>query len=380
MHTLENHTDGPLSADDGMQVNAVDFACDTSNAPTDEATFPGRPMTRGLLDLQVNGFAGVDFNDEDLTAEALDHALAAMLATGVTHCLPTIITATRDTLAKRLGALDAAVKASTLGPLMVPGYHLEGPFLNPSPGYAGCHPPQAMIPASWEMVAALELGLTRPILLVTVAPEMQGGLDFVAQAHRAGKLVAIGHSAADADMVKRAADAGARMSTHLGNGLPQILPKLNNTLFAQLSEERLSAGFIADGVHIPLNVLRVLMRARGLDRAILVTDAVSAAASAPGTYSMAGMQLVLGTDGAVREPGHENLAGAALCLDQAMRNVVDEGICTPREALRMACHNPTELLGPALRHHGMQLEPSAVEWTPDLQVSRVWIGHLCCTR
>ena len=94
----------------------------------------------GLFDLQVNGFAGVDFNDPALTADALDHALAAMLRTGVTACLPTLITAAPDALAARLVALDRAVAQSRLGKLMVPGFHLEGPFLNPAEGYAGCHP------------------------------------------------------------------------------------------------------------------------------------------------------------------------------------------------------------------------------------------------
>ncbi len=113
--------------------------------------------TPGLLDLQVNGFAGVDFNDAALTADALDHALHAMLGTGVTACLPTLITAAPDTLAARLAALDRAVATSRLGPAMVPGFHLEGPFLNPAEGYAGCHPPGCMTapdPALLERLAS----------------------------------------------------------------------------------------------------------------------------------------------------------------------------------------------------------------------------------
>ena len=101
----------------------------------------------GLIDLQVNGFAGVDFNNAALTADGLDHALWAMLRTGVTTCLPTLITAPEAVLAARFAALDAAVAGARLGPVMVPGYHLEGPFLNPAPGYAGCHPPAAMVDA-----------------------------------------------------------------------------------------------------------------------------------------------------------------------------------------------------------------------------------------
>src|SRR5580692_11036744 len=113
----------------------------------------------GLIDLQVNGFAGVDFNSATLTAAAMDHALDAMLRTGVTTCLPTLITAPEDVLAARFAALDAAVAGSRLGPVMVPGYHLEGPFLNPAPGYAGCHPPEAMVTADPGMLDRLAAGL-----------------------------------------------------------------------------------------------------------------------------------------------------------------------------------------------------------------------------
>ena len=128
--------------------------------------------TAGLIDLQVNGFGGVDFNAETLTAEALDRALEAMLATGVTSCLPTIITAGAEELCARFQALDQAVLGSRLGPLMVPGYHLEGPFLNPGEGYHGCHPAQVMIPPDADLVQVLEQRLKLPILLITIAPEL----------------------------------------------------------------------------------------------------------------------------------------------------------------------------------------------------------------
>jgi len=133
----------------------------------------------GLIDLQVNGFAGVDFNTAALTAAALDRALQAMLRTGVTTCLPTLITAPEDVLAARFAALDAAVAGSGLAQAMVPGYHLEGPFLNPAPGYAGCHPPAAMIAADVFLVERLAAGLRRPILLLTLAPEQPGATELI---------------------------------------------------------------------------------------------------------------------------------------------------------------------------------------------------------
>ena len=288
----------------------------------------------GLLDLQVNGYAGVDFNDPALTADALDHALHAMLQAGVTQCLPTLITATADQLAARFAALDAAVAHSRLGPLMAP--------------------------------------LRRPIRLLTLAAELPGAEALIAWAAAHGIVVAIGHSDAGAAVVARAAAAGARMSTHLGNGLPQVLPKLDNPIMAQLAEDRLVAGFIADGVHLPVAALRVMVRAKGPGRAVLVTDAVAAAAAPPGRYGFAGMAIDGAADGSVRTPGAGTLAGSALTLDRAVRNVVGWGIADAAGAVAMASTAPAALMG---------LPPTGdVEWTADLHVQASRVGDVVYRR
>lgn len=334
--------------------------------------------TPGLVDLQVNGFAGVDFNSGTITASELDRALEAMLATGVTTCLPTLITAHPQELETRFAALDRAVGDSRLGPLMCPGYHLEGPFLNPAPGYAGCHPPEAMTAANPDLVVGLERKLARPILMVTLAPEVEGGIALAAALSRLGKVVAIGHAAADFETVAAAADAGATLSTHLGNGLPQQMHKLVNPLFAQLAEDRLMAGFIADGIHIHPKALRSLIRAKGLERSILVTDAVVAAGAAPGRYSFAGMPVDLAADGSVRQPGGVSLAGSALKLDEAVRNVVAWGIATPEQAVAMASAHALACIADALARAGIALPPSEIEWSPEQRVRRVRIGDITC--
>ena len=187
--------------------------------------------TSGLFDLQVNGFAGIDFNSEAIDADALDHALEAMLATGVTACLPTLITASDDVLEARFSALDRAVAQSRLGPLMVPGYHLEGPFLNSGDGYAGCHPPAAMRTPDASLIERLTRPLARPILLVTIAPELAGSEAFIRAMTAEGRVVAIGHSAAGFAAVAAAAEAGACLSTHLGNGLPQVVAEARQSAF-----------------------------------------------------------------------------------------------------------------------------------------------------
>lgn len=328
------------------------------------------PTSPGLVDLQINGFAGVDFNDPAITPADLDRALEAMLATGVTQCLPTIITAHPHELVERFQALDKAVAESRLGPLMCPGYHLEGPFLNPAPGYHGCHPPQAMTAARPELIAEVERGLSRPILMVTLAPEREGAIRLTKSLAEAGKIVAVGHSAADFDQVSAAADVGLSLSTHLGNGLPQSLHKLANPIFAQLAEDRLMAGFIADGIHVHPKALAALIRAKGLERSILVTDAVVAAAAPIGRYHFAGMAVDRMPDGSVRQEAGL-LAGSALCLDEAVRNVVSWGIATPAQAFAMASDHALAAIRPALAAHGLVLAEGEVEWSDELFVRRV---------
>jgi N-acetylglucosamine-6-phosphate deacetylase len=331
-------------------------------------------LTPGLIDLQVNGFAGVDFNSGALSAADVDRALEAMLACGVTACLPTLITATPAELAARLTALDEAIAASRLGPLMCPGYHLEGPFLNPSAGYAGCHPPAAMTAADPSLVDHLQKLSGRPILLTTVAPEVEGGIDFIAAMRRRNMLVAIGHSACTFESAAAAAEAGAALSTHLGNGLPQILPKLDNALFAQLAEERLVATFIADGIHVPPSALKAMVRAKGHRASVLVTDAVSAACAATGIHPFAGMQVERLDDGSVRIPGAVGLAGSSLRLDDAVRNIVKWNIATFGQAVEMASTRVADLLGPVLQAHGIALAVAEVEWSAQMTVERVRVG------
>lgn len=311
----------------------------------------------GLTDLQVNGYAGIDFNDAALTADALDHALAAMRTAGVATCLPTLITADEPTLTERLRALDRAVAASRLGPAMVPGFHLEGPFLNPTPGYAGCHPPAAMMVPDPFLLDRLTRDLLRPVLLLTLAPERDGGPALIAHARAKGMVVAMGHTASDSAATQAAVAAGVTLSTHLGNALPQPQPKFLNPLIAQLAEDGLSASFIADGIHIPPAALKVLIRAKTPARSILVTDATSAAAAPPGLYAFAGMTIEHTADGSVRVPNSTTLAGSALALDQAVRNVVAWGLADPAAALAMASDNPNALLAPALAHHGIIWPP-----------------------
>jgi len=336
-------------------------------------------ITDGLFDLQVNGYAGVDFNDPSITSTMLDHALEAMLGDGVTGCLPTIITAHPDELTARFLALDKALTASSLGPKMVPGYHLEGPFLNDRPGYHGCHPPAAMSDPDMGLIERLSAQLSRPILLVTVAPERTGGIALVEALIKAGKTVAVGHSAATFGDISLAADAGLSLSTHLGNGLPASLPKLENTLLAQLSEPRLTACLIADGHHLSPDVLRALVRLKGKDKCLLVTDSVLAAGAQPGPYRFAGMDVISSEDGSVTVPGGTGLAGSALRLDQAVRNVVEWAVAEPDTAISMASTQARTALAGSLTHAGIVMNPGKIAWNAALEPNVLAVGSVQLT-
>ncbi len=249
---------------------------------------------------------------------------------------------------------------------MIPGFHLEGPFLNPTPGYAGCHPPAAMIHPDPAVLARLTKSVRRPILLLTLAPERPNALSVIAWARANGIIVAMGHTAADHATTTQAAAAGVTLSTHLGNALPQPQPKFLNPLMAQLANDQLDATFIADGIHIPPHALQTLIRAKTPSRSVLVTDATAAAAAPPGLYPFAGITIQLTPDGSVRIPNTATLAGSALCLDQAVRNLVAWNLTDAATAVAMASTHPNAILGPALVHHRITLAETMVTWSDDL--------------
>lgn len=301
--------------------------------------------TLALVDLQANGFAGVDFNDPRLDTAQLDRALAAMARTGVGICLPTLITAPVERLEQCFRALEAGCAGSSLAKAMVPGYHLEGPFLSPLDGYCGCHPPSAMRPADIGLFDRLNAAAGGRIRLVTIAPEVEGAMALARHARGLGIAVAIGHTAADRATIAAAAEAGATLSTHLGNGTPKVLPRNDSTVMAQLAEDRLHASFIADGIHIPADTLRVYMRAKELRRCVLVTDATAAAAAEPGNYTLGPVAIRRLPDGSVRDGATPGLAGSALTLDRAVCNVAAWlGLDLP-QAAGLARDAPLRLLG-----------------------------------
>ncbi len=350
-----------------------------SNQLMETEDFAGCFVTQGLVDLQVNGFAGVDFNQPAITAEQLDVALTEMARTGVTTCLPTVITGSHDAMIETVGNLDAAVAASRLGPLMVAGYHIEGPFLSRKDGFSGAHQSENMSVAKIELVDNLRHAATRPIRIMTVAPEVDGVVELIPQLVALGMHVAIGHSAADQSQISAAVQAGATLSTHLGNGVPLTLHRTDNPIFWQLAEDKLTAMFIPDGIHIPQAALQSMLRAKGIARTIVTTDAVSAAGleTRPGLYRLGKAEISLSEDRTVRKSGSPYLAGSSVTMDKIVRNLVAwYGFSIP-QVLEMALRNPTRILSTSAEANIVGQPVKFVEWrqTPHgPQVAKTHIG------
>lgn len=293
----------------------------------------------GFVDLQVNGFGGVDFNNPVSTADDVRRALEGIRATGVTRCLPTIITSSLE----RFSAC-----ARTLAGLPEPaiaGLHMEGPYISPMDGVRGAHPREDVRAASVDDFERRQEAAAGRIVLVTLAPEVPGALSLIAHLVARGIRVAIGHTNASSDEIRAAVDAGATLSTHLGNGCSLMLPRHPNVLWDQLADDRLVASFIVDGHHLPPATVRAMMRAKTAARSILVTDAIAAAGCPPGFYTIGGLRVELSASGRVSPPGAPHLAGSALSMDRAIGHTVRFTGLPLEEVVAMASTRPAAYLG-----------------------------------
>jgi N-acetylglucosamine-6-phosphate deacetylase len=270
----------------------------------------------GLFDLQVNGFGGVDFNAPGLTAERVCEALERMRATGVTRCLPTLITSSFEQFAASARVLGSTTHEA------IAGIHMEGPYLSPEDGTRGAHPREHVRAASIDDFNRRQDAACGRIALVTVAPEAPGAMRLIEHLVASGVRVAIGHTAATPVQIAEAIGAGATLATHLGNGCAQMLPRHPNVIWELLAADAVCASLIVDGHHVPPATVKAMVRAKGPHRTMLVTDAVAAAGSAPGRYTIGSVHCELDEHGRVSLPGTPYLAGSALTLDRAIANTV----------------------------------------------------------
>lgn len=313
-------------------------------------------LAPGFVDLQVNGYGGFDFNDNAMDEQTVVEATQRLLAVGTSVFLPTLITAAEEDLRRRLAILASACRRFPQLARAIAGVHLEGPHLCAEDGARGAHPVEhvrAPELAEFERCQQAAEGLIR---MVTVSPHWPEAPQFIRELVARGVLVALGHTHATQDEIAAVVDAGATLSTHLGNGIATLLPRHPNPLWSQLAEDRLQATFIADGHHLPAETLKVMLRAKGIERSILVSDSVALAGMQPGEYETPiGGNVVLQEDGRLRVAGSNMLAGASRSLKDDVAWALRSRLCTLAEAVTMAAVNPGRVLG---LHDGIEVGAS----------------------
>ena len=275
-----------------------------------------------LFDIQVNGFAGIDFQKMQLTEADLLHAVRALKKHATHRFFLTLITDHPERLCAKFQNIEALRDRNHELAECICGYHLEGPWLCPEDGFRGAHNPDCMSspdPIVWKH---LQTSANGNIRLVTLAPELRGSADFITQLVDKGVQVSLGHTNANHKEIDLAVCAGAKFCTHLGNGIPSHLHRHENVMHRLLARDELFAFFIPDGIHLPPSVLKTFFRAKPPGAALFTTDCMAAAGAPPGRYSLGDISLEVTADRIVRKPGKDHFAGSSLEPDQGVKNLV----------------------------------------------------------
>jgi N-acetylglucosamine-6-phosphate deacetylase len=332
----------------------------------------------GWIDLQVNGFAGVDYNSADTAEEEIARSLDALFASGVTRFYPTVITGSPSSMCGALRNLSRCRERLAAGVAME-GFHVEGPHIGAEDGPRGAHPRQWVRPPDLEEFHRWQEAANGLVRMVTLAPEWPGAARYIESIVDEGVVAAIGHTAATAAQIADAVNAGASVSTHLGNGAHAVMRRHPNYIWDQLAEDRLMAGFIVDGVHLDASFLKVALRAKGVERAVLVTDAATPAGARPGRYRLGELEVELTPENRVVLAGSDRLAGSALRMDRGVENLVRIAGLAPADAVRMATVNPARAGRIEGRQGGLCAGERAdlVEFRlgrERIEVTRTWVG------
>ena len=313
------------------------------------------------IDIQVNGFAGFDFNTETVTSNDVCAMVRALWRVGTGFSCPTVVTGSFDRICNSLCAIVDACKTDPLVNYAVLGIHLEGPYISAEDGPRGAHPLAHVRDPDWSEFQRWQDIAEGKIRIVTLAPEKKGAIPFIEKLVADGIVVALGHTNASADDIQAAIDAGAKLSTHLGNGAHALIRRHPNYIWEQLGADGLWASLIVDGHHLPPSVAKSMIRAKTLDRCILVSDAVALAGMKPGIYEFAERSVELTDDRCVRLVGTEYLAGSAIELARGIENSVRFAGISLKEAFSLATEQPMRLLN-AEQHVEAKTNLILFEW------------------
>jgi N-acetylglucosamine-6-phosphate deacetylase len=324
---------------------AVTVEAGRITAVADSDQEPQQWIAPALFDPQINGCFGISFNSTELTPDGVRTVADACLAHGIGAFCPTLITASFDALRHGFATLAGAVAGDAELSRWLPCFHLEGPYLSAEDGPRGAHPREHTRDPDWNEFRRLQDAAAGRIRMVTLAPERTGALSFIEKLTAAGVVVALGHTAATGAHIRAAVSAGARTSTHLGNGCHALLPRHDNYLWEQLACDDLWASIITDGHHLPETLVKCIVRVKGVNRLLITSDASSLAGLPPGKYREWGTELEVLPSGKVIVSGTPYLAGSGHFTDVCVARMIRMAGVSLAEAIDLASAQPRRLLG-----------------------------------
>ena len=293
----------------------------------------------GLIDNQINGYSGVDFSGNDFTSDDVISVTRSIWKEGVTSFLPTLITNSHENLKRNFSILAGALRKDEKLRESIPGFHLEGPYISPDEGYRGCHPYQHIRKPSIKEFLDYQKAADGKIIQITLAPEVEGAMEFIRDCTDNGIIIALGHTNATAGQIALAVENGARLSTHLGNGCANFIHRHSNPIWPQLANSMLTISVIADGQHLLPEELRVFYKVKGPGNIMLTSDVIYLAGMAPGKYSFLGNDVILTDEGMLLNKKLNCLAGASFPLKKGVENIMNFTGCSLTKAINMASSN-----------------------------------------
>ncbi len=317
---------------------------DTNDKMGRSANIFDGPKKCGLVDLQVNGYRGINFSDINLTQDEFAQACRGVLRAGTTAFLPTVMTSAPQVYEHNLPLMAAATESAEFRGRLL-GIHIEGPFISPEAGARGAHRPELTRKPDASFLDKLNGWAKGRIKLLTISAELDGADALARHATSHGITVSLGHQMATDEDLRRLAKAGATALTHLGNGVPATLPRHENPIWAGLANDDLVAMIITDGHHLPVAVIKTIIRAKGADRCIVVSDGSSLAGLGPGSYDFLGDQVILEENGRLHSPQTGYLAGSSSTMAECMNHLAGLDLVSPGELADMGFYNPLRLIG-----------------------------------
>lgn len=296
------------------------------------------------IDIQINGYAGIDFNGAPVTEPQFTHVADKLIAGDVEAILLTLITDDTAAIEARLHNFTKLIDSNPVWKKLVPAFHIEGPCISPVDGYRGAHPLDKVVPADISIYKRLMDAAPGRIAMVTLAPEADPGMKLTRWLVEQGIIVAIGHTNASMDQLKEVEAAGATIYTHLGNGCAHLVDRHDNVINRALSLEKLKYSMIPDGHHLPWFLIKNWIKVAGLDRVVFTSDCISAADAPPGRYRIGPWDVEVGANKRVQPPGKNHLAGSALTMREACDNAIRHIGLTPRQAQALTYDHPASLI------------------------------------